>query len=55
MTAAEAVIVTLPESLRNSVAILDAPNADGVSTKVYVMGVSHVSKIQAQQVRNAYC
>ena len=42
--------VELPPSLRNNVVVLDAPNASGTTTKVYVMGVSHVSKIQAEQV-----
>ena len=42
--------VELPPSLRNNVVVLDAPNASGSTTKVYVMGVSHVSKIQAEQV-----
>ncbi len=42
--------VELPAGLRNNVAVLDAPNANGGTTKVYVMGVSHVSKIQAEQV-----
>ena len=42
--------VELPEELRNNVVILDAPNAYGGSAKVYVMGVSHVSKTQAEQV-----
>ena len=42
--------VELPEALRNNVVVLDAPNASGGATKVYVMGVSHVSKTQAEQV-----
>jgi|LauGreSuBDMM15SN_2_FD.fasta_scaffold146047_2 hypothetical protein len=46
--------IPLPASLRNNVVVLDAPNADGTSTKVYLMGVSHVSKVQAEQVK-AFC
>lgn len=42
--------VELPEALRNNVVVLDAPNASGGEAKVYVMGVSHVSKTQAEQV-----
>jgi pheromone shutdown protein TraB len=33
------------------VVVLEAPNASGGTARVYVMGVSHVSKIQAQQVK----
>lgn len=31
--------------------VLEAPNGSGGTARVYVMGVSHVSKIQAQQVK----
>eukprot|EP00798_Chlamydomonas_sp_ICE-L_P015964 gene15964-22096_t len=41
----------LPPSLANSVAVLDAPNAAGGNTKVYVLGVSHVTKTACEQVK----
>lgn len=43
----------LPASLKNNVVLLEAPRANGGTTKVYLMGVSHVSKVQAEQVRHA--
>ena len=44
--------LVLPPSLRNSVAVLDAPNPSvpGGVTKVYVLGMSHVSKASCDQV-----
>ena len=43
--------IELPDSMRNNVVMLDVPNADdGSSSKVYLIGVSHVSKVQAEQV-----
>ena len=46
--------IELPDSMRNNVAVLDVPNADGSSTKVYLIGVSHVSKVQAEQVEGVF-
>lgn len=45
--------VELPPSLRNNVAVLDAPNPDapGGVTKVYLLAMSHVSKTSVEQVR----
>ncbi|KAG1678282.1 hypothetical protein FOA52_013903 [Chlamydomonas sp. UWO 241] len=51
MESAKAAAVELPEELRNNVVVLEAPNGSGGTARVYVMGVSHVSKIQAQQVK----
>jgi hypothetical protein len=44
--------VVLPPSLKNSVVVLDAPNpeAPGGVTKVYLLGMSHVSKVSVNQV-----
>jgi hypothetical protein len=44
--------VELPADLRNAVVVLDAPNPDvpGGVTKVYLMGMSHVSKKSVDQV-----
>lgn len=44
-------VAELSPALRNQVVVLDAPNANGKTVKVYLMGVSHVSKLQAEQVR----
>ncbi|KAL6762267.1 hypothetical protein V8C86DRAFT_2518932 [Haematococcus lacustris] len=45
--------VKLPDSLLNSVVVLDAPNpaAPGGVTKVYLLAMSHVSKVSVDQVR----
>jgi len=43
--------VVLPPSLQNNVVVLDAPNEQGNTTKVYLMGISHVSKQQCAQVK----
>ncbi|PNW74532.1 hypothetical protein CHLRE_12g492350v5 [Chlamydomonas reinhardtii] len=44
--------VTLPPSLRNAVAVLEAPNptAPGGKTSVYLLAMSHVSKRSVEQV-----
>lgn len=42
----------LPESLRNYVAVVETPNSaapNGV-TRVYILGVSHVSKVSCEQI-----
>jgi hypothetical protein len=46
--------VELPPSLKNNVVVLDAPNpaAPGGVTKVYLLGMSHVSKKSVQQVKD---
>lgn len=50
--AAEAAPVVLPPSLRNNVAVLEAPNptAPGGKTSVYLLAMSHVSKKSVDQV-----
>uniref|UniRef100_A0A7R9VAT9 TraB domain-containing protein n=1 Tax=Chlamydomonas euryale TaxID=1486919 RepID=A0A7R9VAT9_9CHLO len=43
--------VQIPEALRNNVVVLEAPNSSGEPATVYLVGVSHVSKVQADAVR----
>lgn len=42
----------LPKTLRDSVAVLEAPNpkAPGGKAKVYILGLSHVSKVDCDLV-----
>lgn len=42
----------LPSDLLNAVVKLEAPRANGDKAHVYVMGVSHCSKKQAEQVKS---
>jgi hypothetical protein len=41
-------VIALPESLRNNVAVLQAPNptVPGGVTNVYLLGMSHVSQVR---------
>lgn len=43
--------VEIPDSIRNNVVVLEAPNSKGQAAKVYLVGVSHVSKRQAEGVK----
>lgn len=43
----------LPADLRNATAVLEAPNpaAPGGVTRVFLLGVSHVSKVSCNQIK----
>lgn len=43
----------LPQDIRNATAVLEAPNpaAPGGTTRVYVLGASHVSQVSCRQIK----